>query len=57
MLELLIAILLGLAAPDYTATTNADNTVVTSTANGTETDPLDDSGGDTGHIPPKPPTP
>ena len=55
MLELLIAILLGLAAPDYTAKTNADTTMVT--ASDTETDPVDDSGGDTGHIPPKPPTP
>lgn len=38
-------------------TTSSDPTVVTSSATDGETDPVDDTGGDTGHIPPKPPKP
>ena len=54
MLELFIAILLGLASPDYTTTTTSDGAGVT-TETSTEGDT--DTGGETGHIPPKPPTP
>lgn len=56
-LELLIAILMGLATPDYKSTMNADDTVVTTTSDDGDTEPGgEDDSGDTGHIPPKPPT-
>jgi hypothetical protein len=54
MLEILIAIWLGLAVPGYTTTTTSDGTGVTTE---TTTEGDTDTGGETGHIPPKPPTP
>lgn len=62
MLPFFIAILLGLAAPAFTNSTDVNSPVIMSTSGDTEPDPdgegdggSDDSG-DTGHIPPKPPT-
>lgn len=52
MFQLILAILLGLACPSHTPTnTNNSGTVTTYGA----PDPDPDTGGDTGHIPPKKP--
>jgi len=54
MIELIIALILGLSSPSTgsTATTNNDGTVTT---NCTTPPPGDGTGGDTGHFPPDKP--
>lgn len=63
MLELLFALLMGLAAPVFNNSTDTGSPVTTMNADAEDDPDGDDgsaggdTGGETGHIPPKPPTP